>query len=71
MGDVPYGRTQGVVSRTPIQVLPKTDADGGRGSLLAFKVFNASGELRERIQKELREVPGVDGVRCEEAGGSA
>lgn len=52
-------------------MLPKTDADGGRGSLLAFKVFNASGELRERIEKELREVPGVDGVKCEEAGGSA
>lgn len=48
-------------------MLPRTGASC-RGSTLAFKVFNASGELRERIKRELMEVEGIDGVVCEEAG---
>lgn len=61
LGDVPYGRSEKALSRTPLRVLPAVNPQV-RGSTITFKVFNGQEELHRRVVEELKKLPGVERV---------
>lgn len=66
LGDVPYGRSEKALSRTPLRVLPAVNPQV-RGSTITFKVFNGQEELLRRVAEELKKLPGVERVEIAES----
>ncbi|CAK3924750.1 Hypothetical predicted protein [Lecanosticta acicola] len=62
LGDIPYGRTESTLSRTPLRVLPALNPKV-RGSTITFKVFNGSQEQHEKVVAELEALPGIESAR--------
>lgn len=65
LGDVPYGRSEKALSRTPLRVLPAVNPQL-RGSTITFKVFNGQEELYGKVVEELKKLPGVERVEVAE-----